>query len=172
MIPELVTERLRLRAPVIEDFAPYAAFCASPRAAHMGGPHDAETAWNWFASDVAQWPLLGHGALMVERSEDGTLLGQVGIARPPHFPEPQIGWFAFKSTGEGGGYFAEAAAALLSWAFGPRGMATLVSYIRADNLRSARLARRLGAVIDRAAPLPPGLHSDVWRFTRDAGAPA
>ena len=39
-IPTLETDRLILRAPKAEDFEAYAAFCASPRSAGVGGPYN------------------------------------------------------------------------------------------------------------------------------------
>lgn len=39
-IPTLTTERLVLRAPVLDDFADYAKFLGSPRSRYMGGPFD------------------------------------------------------------------------------------------------------------------------------------
>ncbi|MEM1315882.1 MAG: GNAT family N-acetyltransferase, partial [Pseudomonadota bacterium] len=59
----------------------------------------------------------------------------------------------------GQGFAAEAAAAARD-----QGLAMLdglVSYIDADNAPSSRLARRLGAVLDRADSLRLGV--DVWR---------
>ena len=38
-VPTLTTERLILRAPVVDDFPTYALLLASPRANYMGGPY-------------------------------------------------------------------------------------------------------------------------------------
>jgi RimJ/RimL family protein N-acetyltransferase len=164
--PTLTTQRLTLRPQRIEDFEPFAEFLASDRAQFMGGPHDRNMAWSWFASDEAQWPLLGHGGLTVTLTATGETLGQVSVIRPPRFPEPEIGWIAYAGH-EGHGYLTEAARALLAWAFGPGGLTTLVSYIRRTNPRSAAIARRLGGVVDPAGVLPDGaVDSDVWRYPR------
>lgn len=150
-IPTLETERLRLRAPAIADFAAYAALMASPRAVHMGWPFDRRAAWGPFCHDVALWALFGHGALMMERRMDGLCVGQVGINHGPLFPEKELGWLVYDGF-EGQGYAGEAAAALRDWAFGAGGLTTLVNYIDPANRRSIALAERLGAVRDDTAP--------------------
>jgi len=94
VIPTLRTERLVVRAPAILDFAAYGELMASPRSAYMGGPFDQRGAWLSFCHDVALWPLLGHGALMMDRLSDGTCIGQVGINHGPLFPEKELGWLA------------------------------------------------------------------------------
>jgi RimJ/RimL family protein N-acetyltransferase len=163
MIPSLATARLVLRPQRIADFEPFAAFLATGRSEFMGGPYDRNVAWAWFCSDEAQWSLLGHGGLTVTLAATGAVLGQVPVIRPPRFPETEIGWVAYEGS-EGKGYLTEAARALRDWAFGPRGLTGLVSYIRTANPRSVGLAERLGARLDPDGVLPEGIKdSGVWR---------
>lgn len=163
--PTLTTARLALRPMRPDDWPAYAAFMASGRSAHMGGPWDAGAAWGHFCHDAAGWPLFGVGALMVEA--DGVTVGQVGISHGPRFPESELGWLLYAGF-EGQGYAAEAAAALRDLAFA-QGLPTLVSYIGPENARSARVAERLGAVLDpRAEPQDPG--DLVYRHPRGARA--
>jgi RimJ/RimL family protein N-acetyltransferase len=150
MIPTLQTARLLLRPPQEADFAAYAALMASRRSVYMGGPFDTAAAWGMFCNDVAQWHLYGHGALMIERRSDGECVGQVAINHGPLFPEKELGWLLYDGY-EGNGYAVEAAAVLRDWAFGTRGLTTLVSYFDPANARSIAVARRLGAVPDPAA---------------------
>ncbi len=150
-IPTLRTERLILRAPVIEDFPAYALLMASPRSAGMGGPFDTRAAWGRFCHDLALWRLFGHGALMADLAVTGECVGQVGINHGPLFPEKELGWLVYDGH-EGKGYATEAARNLRDWAFATLGLATLVSYIAPDNVRSAAVAERLGAVLDPTAP--------------------
>lgn len=149
-IPTLETERLLLRPQVMADWPAYASLMMSGRAAHMGGPHTLAGAWGLFCQDFAQWGLMGHGALMIEDRATGLCLGQVGINSGPLFPEHELGWLVYPAA-EGKGYAFEAARAMHDWAFGARGLETLVSYIGPDNLRSRRLAERLGAELDATA---------------------
>lgn len=150
-IPVLTTERLVLRAPLAGDFPVYAAFLASERSRHMGGPYDTFAAWGLFCHDIACWHLFGHGALMIDLRSSGECVGQVGINHGPLFPEKELGWLVYAPF-EGQGYGLEAARTLRDWAFGPGGLSTLVSYCDPDNARSIALAERLGARLDPDAP--------------------
>ncbi|MDN2568578.1 GNAT family N-acetyltransferase [Aquibium sp. A9E412] len=150
-VPTIETERLFLRPMTSEDWPRYADMMRSQRAAHMGGPYSTRAAWGLFCHDVAQWALMGHGALMMDDRETGRCLGQVGINHGPLFPEHELGWFVYPHA-EGKGYAHEGAAALRDWAFEVRGLKTLVSYIDPCNTRSRRLAERLGARLDAEAP--------------------
>lgn len=149
-IPVIETYRLRLRAPTMADWPRYAAFLASDRAMHMGGPFAEAAAWGMFCHDVAQWPLMGHGSLMIDNRADGLSIGQVGINAGPLFPEHELGWLLYPGF-QGHGYAFEAAAALRDWGFDVLGLKTLVSYIHQDNTPSRRLAERLGAGLDETA---------------------
>lgn len=150
-IPTIETERLILRPPGTEDWPSYAELMSSARAIYMGGPFSTKDAWGMFCHDVAQWTLMGHGALMLEAHGSGQCLGQVGINHGPLFPEHELGWLVYPEA-EGKGYAYEAARALRDWAFTKRRLETLVSYIDPRNGRSRKLAERLGAVLDTAAP--------------------
>lgn len=104
-----------------------------------------------FCHDVALWHLLGHGALMIDLRGTGECVGQVGINHGPLFPEKELGWLVYDGH-QGNGYAVEAAAALRDWAFALVGAEGLVSYIDRGNAASARVAERLGAARDLAAP--------------------
>ncbi|SFC50869.1 GNAT family N-acetyltransferase [Tropicimonas isoalkanivorans] len=151
--PTLTTDRLTLRAQRVEDFEPFAAMMATDRAVHMGGPFTRKQAWLWFAADSGSWSLTNSGGWTVERRADGAILGQVGCNKPDFFPEFELGWMLYDEH-EGQGYAAEAASAARDWAFGPRGLRTLVSYVSPENAPSVRLAERLGATRDEAAARP------------------
>lgn len=120
---------------------------ASGRSTYMAGPFSEKYAWGMFCNDLAQWSLFGHGSLMLESREDGRCLGQVGVNHGPLFPEPELGWMLYPGA-EGQGFAHEAAVALREWAFRVRRLSTLVSYIDPGNMRSQRLAERLGAELD------------------------
>lgn len=164
--PTLQTARLVLRPMILADFPAIAAFLATDRSQYMGGPYDLRAAWGWFCHDVALWSLAGHGALMVEAG--GVVVGQVGINAGPLFPETELGWWLFDGH-EGRGYATESAAALRDWGFANLSVGSLVSYVYPDNLASARVALRLGAVSDPDAPRQAGDETDlVFRHHRGA----
>jgi RimJ/RimL family protein N-acetyltransferase len=154
-IPVLETERLVLRAPRLEDFEPFAAHMASDRSVYEDGPLTRAQAWKEFAAARALWDLRGYGTWSLTGREDGDYLGEAGIYQPAHYPEPEIGWMVLAQA-EGKGLAREAALAVRGWAYGTRGLGALVSYIDPENARSIRLARRLGAKLDEAAPKPEG----------------
>lgn len=135
----------------MEDWPAYAELMQSDRAQYMGGPMTQKAAWGMFCHDVALWALLGHGALMIEDKVSGECLGQVGINHGPLFPEHEIGWYVYPHA-EGKGVAFEAAKTLRDWGFREMGLKTLVSYVDRDNLRSCKLAERLGAKLDAKAP--------------------
>ena len=166
--PTLHTERLTLRAHTASDLEALCDLFETERSAYMGGPIARKAAWRWIASEVAMWELMGHGSWGIE-TKDGTFLGQIGILKPPHFTEAEIGWTLLEEA-EGKGYATEAAKAVLAWGWG-NGFDTLVSYIDPGNARSIALATRLGATRDEDAILPEGETDDethVYRHRRAA----
>lgn len=162
MTPILHTERLTLRPYLRDDFDTYATFMASDRAVHMDGPLDRDKAWNWFTNDVATWALYGFGSLAIEM--DGTLAGGVGLVYPPHFPEPECGWFIYDGF-TGLGLASEAARAIIDHSFETTDLNTIVSYISAGNAASIRVAENLGAVLDADALAPEATGTLVYRHT-------
>lgn len=148
--PILHTERLTLRMPILADFEYRAAFYASDRSVWEDGPLPRAQAWRVWASEVAQWPLMGFGPFSLENRQSRQYLGEVGVYRPEGFPEPELGWFVLPEA-EGRGYAAEAARAVMGWVRKTFGWDHLVSYIAPGNLRSIALALRIGGrkVTDR-----------------------
>jgi RimJ/RimL family protein N-acetyltransferase len=168
VIPVLSTERLTLRGPRRDDFPLYAAFWASPRSVHEGGPRDARRAWEDFAAGFGLWAIEGIGTWSVEERATGAFAGIVGLYHPAHFPEVEIGWAVLEPF-EGRGIAHEAARAALDWAWANTHLDSLVSYIAPANARSLRLAERLGAVVDpQAEPFEPG--DVVTRIARPGDA--
>ncbi|MEM6375156.1 MAG: GNAT family N-acetyltransferase [Pseudomonadota bacterium] len=148
-IPELETERLRLRVPLREEFSAYRDLMTGPRGVHIG-EYDAQSAWREYASDAGHWVLYGYGAWHILRKDNGDLIGGVGLLNQDFYPEVELGWHLYEGF-EGHGYITEAATAARDWAFQTHGFSTLVSYIDRDNARSIAVAERLGAQEDPSA---------------------
>ncbi|MBY8976199.1 GNAT family N-acetyltransferase [Rhodobacteraceae bacterium NNCM2] len=161
-IPTLETERLILRAPRLDDFEPYAAFYASDRSVWEDGPFDRARAWKEFATSAALWHFRGYGAFSVEDRASGAYLGEVGLFRPAHYPETELGWMVVPEA-EGKGIAREAALCVRDWAFEAHGLSGLVNYIDPGNARSIALAERLGARLDTDAAEPAGEKCVVYR---------
>lgn len=149
--PTLTTERLTLRMPKLSDFEHRAAFYASDRSIHEGGPMDRRSAWRIWASEAGQWPLMGFGPFSFDARTTGTYLGEVGVYQPDGYPEPELGWFVVPEA-EGRGIAAEAARSVMDWARDSLGWQRLVNYIDPLNTRSIALGLRLGGVIDDTLP--------------------
>jgi RimJ/RimL family protein N-acetyltransferase len=154
--PELLTGRLRLRMPQLADFEAWAAFFASPRSVHEGGPLDRAAAWKHWAADVALWVLKGYGPFGVEDRATGEYLGEVGIYHGEGYPAPELGWFVVPAA-EGKGVALEAAQAVLVWVRNTFDWPHITNIIEPDNARSIALGLRLGGVIDPTLPgIDPG----------------
>ncbi|MBI5258425.1 MAG: GNAT family N-acetyltransferase [Burkholderiales bacterium] len=146
-MPELLTPRLRLRAFRAEDLDAYAAMCADAevmRHIGEGQPVGRDIAWRQMAMFLGHWPLRGLGQWAVQAREDGRLLGRAGFLHPEGWPGCEAAWLlAREAWGQGMAF--EAMQAALQWAHRTGAAPALISLIRPDNHRSARLAERLGA---------------------------
>ena len=88
---------------------------------------------------------LGLGLWAVEEKETGALLGRIGCFYPEGFPRFEVGYTLVRHAW-GKGYASEGAAAALDYARTVLKRAGVTSVIKDGNLRSAAVAKRLGAV--------------------------
>jgi RimJ/RimL family protein N-acetyltransferase len=146
------TERLVLRQPrpedapgLLEAFADPEAmrFIADGSTTDLAGAEAAVERW------LERWDAWGIGMFVVERTEDGRVLGRAGFLRwdPETWEiggsETELGWGLAREHW-GHGYATEAALALRNWALGERALTRLISLIQPANLRSVRVAEKLG----------------------------
>lgn len=179
MLPRFETERLVVRAPVIEDFGPYREILMSPRAVYMiEEPLDRRQSWLDFTQVVATWLLRGHGLFTITEKVTGDVLGFTLIGMEPDDLEPELGWFLVEGA-EGKGYAYEAANVVRGWGIETLELPSLVSYIDPPNTRSIRLAERLGGWHDpvASAELSRAQNADVlvyrhWPMADDGGMEA
>jgi RimJ/RimL family protein N-acetyltransferase len=159
-IPTLTTNRLILRSFRTSDWDAYAAMNADPAVRQWLGGNllGREQAWAQMESALGQWALRGYGTFAVE--VDGGFAGRVGLLHPADWPEPELAW-TLASRFWGRGLATEAAAEVRRWAFDKLRGEHLVSYILPENLRSQRVAEKLGAVRNSQIILR-GFVSDVW----------
>ena len=123
------------------------------------------------------WETDGLGPLLLEtRTTDPRVVGQAGLmifdsrdwtpstsARAGSHAQPELGWSLMRQHW-GHGYATEAAAAIRDWARESRHIDRLVSLISPDNLRSQRVAERLGAVpTESVVPADSKRLTVVWR---------
>lgn len=160
--PTLETPRLRMRGFEARDLDAYAALCADPELMRFvgdGGPIDRAGAWRQMAMFLGHWPLRGFGTWALEERASGRLVGRVGYLQPEGWPGVELGWLLARDAW-GRGLATESCQAALAQraAFG---IGRLVSLVRPDNLRSAALARRLGATLARTVDFR-GAPVQVW----------
>lgn len=147
---ELMTERLRLRQPVLSD-APRIAALVGPEAVHrhLGGPQTPEESWNRFVRGAGCWQLFGYGPFVVERLSSGRLVGSCGLFRGRRglgaaFDSlPEAGWVIAHSAW-GRGFAREAMAAILQWHDASEQAGAVVAMVEPANAPSITLADRLG----------------------------
>jgi RimJ/RimL family protein N-acetyltransferase len=79
------------------------------------------------------------------------------------YAQPELGWALIRAHW-GNGYATEAAAAIRDWAHECRSIDRLVSLISSGNVRSQRVAERLGAVpTETVVPLHSGRKTVIWK---------
>lgn len=163
--PSIQTDRLQLRPYRLEDFPKLFALYETDRAAFIGGRMSRRRVWDAYMNCIGQWTLFGFGGWAIEEVKSGAVVGEVAVTHPIDFPEVELGWLLFDGF-EGRGYAYEAAFAARRWAFSETDLRTLVSYVDPANIRSARLAERLGATIDPNGLTPNGDPILVYRHNR------
>lgn len=167
-IPVLDTQRLTLRAPKKADLPTMTAFFETERSHVVGGPVDAMGAFTKLTARIGHWAIKGYGLWHIDDRKTGDFLGWVGVTNPPSWDEPELGWTLFAHA-EGKGYAFEAARAARAYAAQHLKLDSLISYIRADNTRSAALAAKLGARFERDG-MVVGTPCHIWRHPSEVEA--
>jgi RimJ/RimL family protein N-acetyltransferase len=176
----LETERLVLRMPRLSDAAPFGVLFKDPTAMEFIGGVHTETSEDpefpvrqW----LKRWEANGVGPLIAERREDGVVVGRAGLhiwntstwtpmsyADAGEHAQPELGWALLREHW-GHGYATEAAQAARDWARG-RGIERLVSVIAPANVRSQRVAERLGCTPGETVTLFDTGEAVVWEHPR------
>jgi RimJ/RimL family protein N-acetyltransferase len=147
-VPELTTDRLRLRQWHASDREPFAAMNADPRVveylpAALARP-ESDALVDRFE---AHFEKHGFGAWAVEVRATGAFAGFVGLAVPrfeAHFtPCVEIGW-RLAVAHWGNGYATEGARAALAFGFETLGLDAIVAFTVPANVRSRRVMEKLG----------------------------
>jgi ribosomal-protein-alanine N-acetyltransferase len=112
---------------------------------------------------LGQWALRGYGMMVVEDS--GGFVGRIGIHHPYDAPAPQIGYILCKRCW-GKGYATEGVGLILNWMRRTHQTRRLVSEIARENIASARVASKLGAVLE--ATILREVTFDIWVYPAPA----
>jgi RimJ/RimL family protein N-acetyltransferase len=172
-VPELTTERLRLRAFHDADFPAYAEMMADPEVTRFlghGQPLDAGEAWRQMAMFAGHWVLRGFGIWAAEERATGRFVGRVGCFQPHDWPGFEIG-YTFARAAWGRGLASEGARAALDHAHRVLGRTHVISVIHPGNVRSQRVALGLGARLEREVPFFGGV-ARCYAYPPPPGAPA
>ena len=175
-IPVLLSKRLRLRAPRLDDFAQSYAMWSDPLVTRFigGKPSTKEDAWARLLRYIGHWQAIGYGYWVVEMIDTGSFVGEVGFGdyRRDIVPSldgiPEIGW-VLATHAHGRGLASEAAAAALAWRDRTLPPGPTVCIIDHEHARSIRVAEKLGfarsndglyrgdptVVMRRDTPTPP-----------------
>lgn len=131
---------------------------------------------------IGGWRTDGLGAFILETAAaDRQVVGQAGLmifdrrdwtpstwAKAGSHAQPELGW-ALTRAHWGHGYATEAAAAIRDWAHERPNVDRLVSLISPDNVRSQRVAKRLGAMpTETVTPADSKRTAVVWMHSRIA----
>ncbi len=176
----MASARLVLRRFRDEDLQAWQAHMNSPEVrAHLGGVEIPDQVLARFERQKASWSDETGGWLVIERRDDGELLGNCGFGRiaateaPAELQgAPEIGW-SLRADCWGKGYATEAARMLLGTMFGRFGFETVYSQTSQANARSWRVMERLGMrrqpQFDYHDPLYPPEENPtiIYRLTRE-----
>jgi RimJ/RimL family protein N-acetyltransferase len=173
----LETERLVLRLPRLDDAEAVLELYSDPEAMRFIGGVQAEIVADpesivrvW----LERWEANGFGQLVAERRDDGAVVGRIGlvvwdtrdweISTVPEAGEhgqPELGW-ALTQAYWGLGYATEGALATRAWAREELGIERLISVIAPQNVRSQRVAEKLGAVPGETVELADSGPAVIW----------
>jgi RimJ/RimL family protein N-acetyltransferase len=151
VIPVLRTERLILRGFTQDDFEPFAAIVADPEVVQYlddGAPISRADCWRGIALFLGHWHLRGYGWWAVEEQQSGRFLGRIGLYNPEGWPGIEVGWL-LRRDAWGHGLATEGATAALAFAFEVVGADHVISIIDARNVRSIRVAEKIGSRYER-----------------------
>jgi RimJ/RimL family protein N-acetyltransferase len=151
MIPQIVTDRLRLRGHVMADFGASAAMWADNGVTRFigGRPFTEEESWTRFLRYAGHWAVLRFGFWAIEERATGDFIGEAGFAdfkrdiQPSLHDIPEIGWVLIPRV-HGRGYATEAARAALDWGRTNLASRSTVCLIHPENLASIRVAEKCG----------------------------
>lgn len=137
------TERLLLRPLTMTDVDDLVALQARPEVSRFMFVFTREQAVARVEQDERDWRERGHGLMAIVDGASGRFLGRTGLRYWPQFGETEVGWVLWPDVW-GRGFATEAARATVDWGFGRFAFPYLTAMIRADNVRSIRVAERLG----------------------------
>jgi RimJ/RimL family protein N-acetyltransferase len=160
---ELLTPRLRLRLWREQDGRGLVAINRDPEVTKfLNSPVDEAATEAFLGKTVRHWEEHGFGHFALEARDGplaGRLVGFVGVAYPTFMPpladRPELGW-RLAPDAWGQGLATEAALAARDDAFDRLGLPELISIIHPENVRSRRVAEKVGMRVEGR------VHNDLY----------
>ena len=164
-IPEITTDRLKLRGFTSGDMDAYATMMADPEVTRYlgdGRPLTRGDAWRQLAMFAGHWVLRGFGVWAVEERATHAFIGRVGCFEPDGWPGFELA-YTLARPAWGRGYAREGGRAALAYARQTLGRTNIISIIRPGNAASIGVAEALGAVRDGTVEFI-GAEALVYRY--------
>ncbi len=166
------TKRTLLRRFSDADVDPMIAVFGDPDVMRFGdGPQTPEWIRCWVEQTIKHYGIWGFGPWVIELCESETSIGYCGLFRFDDIngqPEIELGYRLAKRYW-GHGLATETATVVRDMSFDHFGLQRLVSLIDPNNIRSIRVAEKLGMVYTDDVMLPGYSYPDrVYSCTQDA----
>jgi RimJ/RimL family protein N-acetyltransferase len=155
-ITSVETARLLLRLPALADAEVLMGIFWDPEVVEQKQvtlrepPGGLDLALKNSTDMLRQWQLRGYGQWCVIEKVTGLVIGCVGFYHPQgDWPGVDLGWVVHRSRW-GHGIATEAATAALEWAWENTQIDRIISLIAPHDLRSIRIATKIGECFERA----------------------
>ncbi len=166
--PILNTDRLTLRAPEPADVQAYRAFYAVSDmtvGTYRGGRSKDEVA-QIHANDMIHWQIRGFGMWLLRRKNEAEVLGGAGLVKEDDWNTDELTWWLMPEA-RGHGYATEASRAIIAYGYDTLGWSRVQTFMRDENIRSHKMAQRLGGTKVSRDVFPDGVTRDVYVLPRE-----
>lgn len=149
------TPRLLLRQTQLSDAEPFIQIMWDPEVVAnkqvtlTEAPGDLELARRQTTSLIKHWDTRGFGLWTVVEKSTAQVIGTVGLQHWKGWPDVELAWVIHRSRWNQG-VATEAALAALEWTWTHTSLDHIISIINADDVRSMRIATKIGEQFERA----------------------
>jgi RimJ/RimL family protein N-acetyltransferase len=162
------TARLILRPPHASDIDAFVEIREDPHVMRymtvVGQSSGRIAGWRVLAMLIGHWQLRGYGQWTVLEKTTREVIGRVGLWNPEGWPGLEVGW-VIRRARWGHGFATEAGREAIRFAFDDIRADHVISLIRPDNLRSIRVAEKLGEAFERTH-IMDGIALNVYGIQR------